>query len=77
MIASFAIVYYLHLNPIRFTGEATQMFDSMGVEPIFTFSTEPGLFFAQALVVLIIALGAAVYPLLFVRKLKPVEALHS
>ena len=77
MIASFPLIYYLHLNPIRITGEATKTFDSMGIEPIFNFSIEPGLFFAQALVVLIIALGAALYPLLFIRKLKPVEALHS
>lgn len=77
MIASFPLIYYLHLNPLKITGEATKTFDSMGIEPIFNFSIEPGLFFAQALVVLIIALGAALYPLLFIRKLKPVEALHS
>jgi ABC-type lipoprotein release transport system permease subunit len=76
MIASFPVVYYLHLHPIRFSGEGTQMFDSLGIEPIFNFSTDPGIFITQAFVVLIIALGAAIYPLLFIRKLKPVEALH-
>jgi ABC-type lipoprotein release transport system permease subunit len=77
IIASIPLIYYLHLNPLQITGEATKTFDSLGIEPIFNFSIEPGLFFAQALVVLIIALGAALYPLLFIRKLKPVEALHS
>ncbi len=77
MIASFPIVYYLHINPLRFTGESVQLFDSMGIEPIFNFSIDPALFVAQALVVLLIAIGAAIYPLLFIRKLKPVEALHS
>jgi ABC-type antimicrobial peptide transport system permease subunit len=76
MIASFPIVYYLHLNPLRFTGESVQLFDSMGIEPIFNFSIDPSLFVAQALVVFIIALGASTYPLLFIRSLKPVEALH-
>jgi ABC-type lipoprotein release transport system permease subunit len=76
MIASFPIIYYLHLNPLRFTGESVQLFDSMGIEPIFNFSIDPSLFVAQALVVFIIALGASTYPLLFIRSLKPVEALH-
>jgi ABC-type lipoprotein release transport system permease subunit len=48
----------------------------MGIEPIFNFSIDPSLFVAQALVVFIIALGASTYPLLFIRSLKPVEALH-
>lgn len=76
MIASFPVIYYLHLNPIRFSGKGTQMFDSLGIEPIFNFSTDPGIFISQAFVVMVIALGAAIYPLLFIRKLKPVEALH-
>ena len=77
IIGSIPIVYYLHLNPIHITGEATKTFDSLGIEPIFNFSTDPNLFFAQAFVVFLIALAAALYPLFYIRKLKPVQALHS
>jgi ABC-type lipoprotein release transport system permease subunit len=77
ILGSIPLVYYLHLNPIHITGEGAQTFDALGIEPIFNFSTDPNLVASQALVVLIIALITAIYPALFIRKLKPVEALHG
>jgi len=74
---SIPIVYYLHHNPIPITGDAAKTFDSLGIEAIFNFSTDFTLFINQALIVLIIALLTAVYPVLFIKKLKPVEALHG
>lgn len=77
IIGSIPLVYYMHHNPIHFTGAATQTFEAMGVEPIFYFSTDSVIFFSQAVVVLFIALASAIYPVLFIRKLEPVEALHG
>ena len=77
IMGSIPLVYYFHNNPIPITGDAAKTFESLAIEPIFYFSNEPVIYFSQALVVLIIALATAIYPVLFIRKLKPVEALHA
>ena len=77
ILGSLPLVYYFHNNPIPITGEAAKTFESLAIEPIFYFSNEPVIYSSQALVVLIIALATAIYPVLFIRKLKPVEALHA
>jgi ABC-type lipoprotein release transport system permease subunit len=77
IFGSIPIVWYLHNNPIPITGEATKTFDSLGIEPIFNFSIDPTIFMMQALVVLLIAFGTAIYPLLFIRKIEPVKAMHK
>lgn len=77
IVGSMPLVYYLHNNPIPITGDAAKTFESLAIEPIFYFSNEPVIYFSQALVVLIIALATAIYPVLFIRRLKPVEALHA
>ena len=76
-LGSIPLIYYLHYNPIYFTGEAAKAYETLGIEPIMNFSTDPGIFFSQSLVVLIIALTTALYPLFFVSRLKPVKAIHG
>ena len=73
----FPLVYYFHLHPIPVSGSGAQVYQSLGIEPIFYFSNEPVIFFNQAIVILIIALTTIIYPVLFIHKLKPVDALHS
>jgi ABC-type lipoprotein release transport system permease subunit len=77
MLCSIPIVYYLHDNPLRMTGDAAKAFEALGIEPIMNFSFEPGLFLTQSLVVLAIALGTAVYPILYINRLRPAEAIHG
>ena len=74
---SIPIIYYLHNNPLNISGEGAQVFDSLGIEPIMMFSTDFFIFFYQALVVFIIALATAVYPILFIRSLQPAEAIRK
>ncbi len=74
ILASIPLIRYLHNHPIPITGEAAKTFDSLGIEAIFNFSTDFSLLLHQALIVLIIALITAIYPVLFIRKLKPVTA---
>lgn len=76
-LGSIPLIYYLHYNPIHFTGEAAKAYETMGIEPIMNFSTDPGIFLSQSLVVLIIALTTALYPLLFVSRIQPAKAIHS
>ncbi len=76
-VFSFPMVWYLSDHPIRFSGEIAKTYEAFGVEPIFAFTTDPTIVLNQALVVLLIALGTAIYPILFVHRLEPVKALHG
>ena len=69
------IAYYFHFNPIELTGEQAEMMEKMGFEAIIPFSIDPQIALNHALVVLIIALVLIIYPILVIRKLKPVEAM--
>ncbi|GBD93569.1 lipoprotein-releasing system transmembrane protein LolE [bacterium BMS3Abin05] len=74
---SLPIVIYFHYHPIPITGNAAPAFELLGVKPIFYFSTDPTLFIHQALVVLLIALATALYPLFFIKNLQPVQAMRG
>lgn len=76
VIVSIPILFYLHHNPIRLTGELAEISLKFGVEPILPFSVEPKIFFAQTGIVLIIALITAIYPVNYIRKIKPIEAMR-
>jgi ABC-type lipoprotein release transport system permease subunit len=77
IIISIPLLLYMHANPIPLTGEYAEAILAFGFEPILPFSTNPGIFFAQFWTVLAIALLTAIYPILYIRKLKPVEALRG
>lgn len=71
------VIYYLNRNPIQFTGELAEMSLKFGVEPILPFCTDVGIFFAQTLVVFIVALFSAIYPINYIRKLQPIKAMRQ
>jgi len=77
LLGSIPVIYYLYYNPIHMTGEAGKAFEAIGVEPIMKFSTDPHILFSQSLVVLIIALATAVYPVMFINRIQPAEAIHG
>lgn len=77
ILGSIPIIFYLHFNPILMTGDAAKAFESIGVEPIMNFSTDPRIFYSQSVVVLIIALATAVYPVLFINRIQPAKAIHG
>lgn len=71
------VIYYLNRNPIQFTGELAEMSLKFGVEPILPFSADVGIFFAQTLVVFIVALFSAIYPINYIRKLQLIKAMRQ
>jgi len=77
ILGSIPVILYLHFNPIRMTGDAAKAFETIGVEPIMNFSTDPHIFFSQAFVVMIIALATAIYPVLFINRIQPAKAIHG
>jgi ABC-type lipoprotein release transport system permease subunit len=76
-LISIPILLYFKANPIPLTGEYAKAITEWGFEPILPFAVYPGMFFAQIWTVLAIAMVSVIYPVLFIRKLKPVEALRG
>jgi len=73
-LTAWPLLDYLSKHPIPITGAATKTFDSLGIEPVFNFSTNTELFFGQMLIVFSISMAVAIYPVLYIRKLNPVKA---
>jgi len=76
-IISIPILLYFKANPIPLTGEYAEAILAFGFEPILPFAIYPGMFFAQIWTVLAIAIVSASYPILYIRKLQPVEAMRG
>ena len=77
MVVGIPVLWYLYLHPIPLTGDAAAAMVAYGLEPIIPFSMAPGIFIAQTVIVFSLAVVCAMYPLLVIRKLKPVAALRS
>jgi len=77
LLISIPVIFYLNKNPIQFTGEFAELSLKFGVEPILPFSTDAGIFLAQTLIVLIIALFSAFYPIRYIKKLQPIKAIRQ
>lgn len=76
-IVSIPILLYLVQHPIPLTGETAEAILAWGFEPIIPFAFYSGMYFAQIWTVLAIAIVSALYPINFIRKLKPSEALRG
>jgi len=76
-LISLPLIFYLVENPIPLTGEYAEAILAWGFEPILPFAIYPGMFFAQVWTVLLIALLSGLYPVNFIRKLKPAEAMRG
>ena len=77
VIVSLPLIIYLVNNPIPLTGDYAEAILSWGLEPILPFAIYPGMFIAQVWTVLAITLVSGLYPINFIRKLKPVEAMRG
>jgi ABC-type lipoprotein release transport system permease subunit len=77
VILSIPITLYLEKNPIPVSGELAKTWESLGIEAIMPFSAELSIFFWQSVIIIIIALICAIYPLIFIGSLNPVNALHK
>lgn len=71
------VVEILHLNPIPVTGEAAEAIEQFGIEPMMFFSNHPKVYYYQAMSIGAIAFIVGLFPILWVRKLKVIEALRA
>ena len=75
--ASIPLAYYFFKNPIAITGDVAKSFIEMGIEPQFTFSMHPEVFYIQAFIVFIITLIIGLLPIFKSLTLKLTKALRS
>ena len=76
LLLSLPVVWWLQEHPIRIGGETAEIYEKFGFEAVFPAAFEPSVFIEQAFVVLVLGLVLAIYPVVNVWRLKPVEAMR-
>jgi putative ABC transport system permease protein len=74
------LIYYFYVNPLNFgemSEEMSSAYERFGFEPVFPAAFELSVFLEQVIVVLLVTLVLAIYPLLKIRKLKPIDAMRA
>jgi ABC-type lipoprotein release transport system permease subunit len=64
IIMSIPLTYHFFRNPIPLTGDAAKTMIDMGIEPYMYFSMQPDVFYTQAIIVFIITMVIAIYPII-------------
>lgn len=74
---AFPIMYNFFKNPIILEGEMAATYEEMGFEGVMVSSIESGFMINQVIVVVVIVLIAATYPMIKISRLKPVDAMKA
>jgi len=77
IVASIPLAYYFFINPIPLSGDAAKTMIDMGIEPYMYFSMHPDVFYIQAIIVFIITLIIALFPIYKSFTLKLTKALRA
>ena len=75
LIVSTPIMFWFHANPIPVTGDIAEVFEQFNVPPYLPFALDLGIFVAQGLVVLVMALIVASFPIVSIRRLQIMRAI--
>lgn len=76
-IGSLPLVWYFHLNPIHFTGDAALAMRQYGMDPVLPFSTDPSIIIGQAMIILGLTAAVSIYPMWHAHKLNPIKAMRD
>jgi ABC-type lipoprotein release transport system permease subunit len=76
IVMSLPLMYYYNINPIMLEGEMVATMHEYGMEPYLQFSIDPLIPVTQAVIVLMISLVIALYPIVHMYRLKSVEAMR-
>lgn len=74
---SLGTIVYLYFNPIKLGSKMADMYESYGVEPVIEFSMQSDIFIWQAWAIFIIGFVLSFYPIIVLKKIKPVEAMRN
>ncbi len=76
VIGALPIILYYYHHPIWFTGQTAEAMRSMGFDPIMPFALQGDFFVAQSIVIFVIALVAALYPIFSIFRIIPSKDLR-
>ncbi len=77
MISSIPVIEYFKFHPIKLGGDVAEAYAKWGFEPVMPFTDKPSIFIGQTVIVLLVALVIALYPMLKIRRLNIMEAMRS
>ncbi len=77
ILGSIPIVGYYVNNPIPLQGQTAEVMESYGWEPFMFFSSEPRIFYLQAIIVISITVLVAIYPITKIFTMKEINALRA
>lgn len=76
-LISYPVMYWMRINPFPLTGDAVEIYEQMGIEPLIMTSTAPNIFINNGLILFVISFIIALYPVYVIRKMNPVKAMHK
>ncbi|MDB4655365.1 ABC transporter permease [Flavobacteriales bacterium] len=76
-VFSYPLLYYMKVNPIPLGGVAGETYEEMGIEPLLMTSTDINIFVDNGLFLFVISYLIALYPIVKIWKMNPVEAMHK
>lgn len=76
-IISYPVMYWMKVSPFPLTGDAVEIYEQMGIEPLIMTSTDPSIFINNAVILFVISILIAFYPVHVIRKMNPVKAMHK
>ncbi len=77
IVISIPLTYWYFLNPIPLQGNAAKTMMDMGIEPFMYFSIQPDIYYVQAIIVFVITMIIAIYPVIKSHTLKLTSALRA
>ncbi len=77
LIISIPALVFFHYNPIPFTGEIAEMMIKYGWEPFMFFSLIPKVFYNQILVIFVITMAVAIYPVIMAYRIQAMKAIRG
>ncbi len=76
-VLSYPALYYMKVNPVPLGGVAAKTYEDMGIEPLIMTSTDISIFVDNGLFLFLISCLIALYPIIKIWKMNPVEAMHK
>lgn len=77
LIVATPLAYYFNVNPIEYTGQTAEAIKEYGMEPIVPTSIDPSIAYTHGVLILVIAVILALYPVMSIKKLKTVDAMRG
>ena len=74
LCGAWVLLYYFYLNPIELTGDLAETVIDMGWEPVLPMSFAPDQFYSQGIIVFIISMIIALYPIYKIYRLDVIKS---